>query len=84
MFKSKFLGREVVNLNNCLEAEGGDEREKKPRASELSKHEGQPLGRKGNFIVRLEPKVLGNHVLIRGRGNKKRQPHYSSDLLSAV
>lgn len=66
VFKSKSLGREVVNLNNCLEAEGGDrgrKREKKKnRASEFSKHEGQPLGRKGNFIERLEPKVLGNHV----------------------
>lgn len=70
MFKSKSLGREVVNLNNCLEAEGGDGREKKPRASELRKHEGQPLGRKETFIERLEPKVLGNQALIRGRGRK--------------
>lgn len=84
MFKSKSLGREVVNLNNCLEAEGGDGREKKPRASELRKHEGQPLGRKGNFIERLEPKVLGNQALIRGRGSEKRQALYSSELLNAV
>lgn len=83
MFKSKSLGREVVNLN-CLEAEGGDKREKKNRASELSKLEGRPLGRKGNFIERLEPKVLGNRVLIRGRGNKTRQAHYSSKLLNTV
>lgn len=83
VFKSKSLGREVVNLN-CLEAEGGDKREKKNRASELSKLEGRPLGRKGNFIERLEPKVLGNRVLIRGRGNKTRQVYYSSKLLNTV
>lgn len=53
------------------------EKKKKSMAFELSKHEGQPLAMKGSFIERVEPKVLGKHALIRGRGKTRKDKYIS-------
>lgn len=49
-----------------------EKKKKKSHAFELNKHEGQPLGRKGSIIERVESKVLGNHALIKGREKQEK------------